>query len=501
MVVDDMGAIKNPKQKTIKRLFALSGNICAFLKCTTPVVNEEGIILGDICHIKGKNPDAPRYDRTQTSEERNGFENLILICKIHHKIIDDDPESYTVDRLVQMKKEHEGNQKPSEITLDDSQIISLIENIEHTVNFNFESIIRNQHLMIEKLRTLDHSSIGMIFTYEKLSPIIMDILSIIETENWGAPTIDEILVPEFWNDLRFNLSKRSLSKNYFYHFYGNFLSMFNFFDIDLFFDTLFHFLPLKTSPKLNLSPKLYPKSNIFPFLFHSKIKGIDDKKTLWGLDFDSDTQIIWNEGISNFIKGKIEEKSEYRVNKIRIFILLQDVDLSTKIIFHFAFQIFLSGDKNIFHAFSVDFYNSGFSEFPNSFPPSWGNIDANWLDNWRDIVEPYNALDRLNFYLENEIPDDHQIVKNLQFINSNSKNNWERIREIYKDMYNPNGIQKELNALLLRVTEKNIDSGIFIRISHLVEILLAIYKYNNKPKEGELFAIDAKNKIQNYIER
>jgi len=32
------------------------------------------------------------------------YENLILLCRNHHKIIDDNPENYSVENLIELKK-------------------------------------------------------------------------------------------------------------------------------------------------------------------------------------------------------------------------------------------------------------------------------------------------------------------------------------------------------------------------------------------------------------
>ncbi|MFL6335197.1 MAG: hypothetical protein ACJ754_17940 [Pyrinomonadaceae bacterium] len=44
-------------------------------------------------------------------DERNAFENLILLCSVHHKIIDSDVSSYPVERLQKMKAVHEEKYK------------------------------------------------------------------------------------------------------------------------------------------------------------------------------------------------------------------------------------------------------------------------------------------------------------------------------------------------------------------------------------------------------
>ena len=94
-----------PSLATIKQLFGLSGNRCAFPRCEIALLQGNSIV-GEICHIKAAKPNGPRYDAAQTPEERHSFNNLILMCAVHHKIIDDDPKSYTFQRLQRLKEEH-----------------------------------------------------------------------------------------------------------------------------------------------------------------------------------------------------------------------------------------------------------------------------------------------------------------------------------------------------------------------------------------------------------
>ena len=58
-------------------------------------------------HIKGEKPTAPRYDATMTDAERNGIENLIYFCTDDHTIIDKVEADWPVERLVQIKTDHE----------------------------------------------------------------------------------------------------------------------------------------------------------------------------------------------------------------------------------------------------------------------------------------------------------------------------------------------------------------------------------------------------------
>src|SRR5579859_2404373 len=104
-------APSGPSISTVKRLFALSGNRCAFPGCSAPII-QDGVPVGEICHIKGNRPTAPRHDRNQTPEERHAFQNLILLCSPHHTLVDAEPTPYSVVQLQEMKKSHEAQATP-----------------------------------------------------------------------------------------------------------------------------------------------------------------------------------------------------------------------------------------------------------------------------------------------------------------------------------------------------------------------------------------------------
>lgn len=95
-----------PSRATIKKLFALSSNRCAYRNCTVPMV--DGVrVMGEICHIAAANPSGARFDERMTDLERAAFENLVLMCPTHHTVIDSDAETYTVERLATIKRSHE----------------------------------------------------------------------------------------------------------------------------------------------------------------------------------------------------------------------------------------------------------------------------------------------------------------------------------------------------------------------------------------------------------
>ena len=99
---------RNLSDRVKKELCAKSGNRCAFPGCPNNLYSSEASV-GEICHIEGLNPGAARYNPVFSEEEVNGIDNLILLCPLHHNMIDQNPEYYTVDLLKKMKRQHENN--------------------------------------------------------------------------------------------------------------------------------------------------------------------------------------------------------------------------------------------------------------------------------------------------------------------------------------------------------------------------------------------------------
>lgn len=111
--------MRSPSIATIKRLFSVSGNTCAFPECDMTLVSTASDkVIGQICHIKAKRPGEARYDLRLSSKELHGFGNLILLCPTHHKIIDTDENTYTVERMLRMKAVHEEKHANSSIPSD-----------------------------------------------------------------------------------------------------------------------------------------------------------------------------------------------------------------------------------------------------------------------------------------------------------------------------------------------------------------------------------------------
>lgn len=92
--------------KDRKKLWAKSGNRCAI--CKTELFNKKEntteFNIGDECHIISSKKNGPRY---KAIEDYDSVENLLLLCKNHHREIDTSVETYTEEILRYIKQNHE----------------------------------------------------------------------------------------------------------------------------------------------------------------------------------------------------------------------------------------------------------------------------------------------------------------------------------------------------------------------------------------------------------
>ena len=92
---------------TVKRLYALSANRCAFPECPETFVNSDNTTnLSQICHIEAAEPGGQRYNSASNDDYRRSYENLILLCANHH-IVTNDISVYETPVLQKMKQDHE----------------------------------------------------------------------------------------------------------------------------------------------------------------------------------------------------------------------------------------------------------------------------------------------------------------------------------------------------------------------------------------------------------
>ncbi|QDX16385.1 hypothetical protein C6W84_17017 (plasmid) [Acinetobacter baumannii] len=87
-------------------LYSRSAGLCNYCKkdVLNPVYNDMSN-LGERAHIYGKNEGSARYVPEMANNDT--YSNLILLCREHHKLIDDHPEKYPVNLLYKIKNDHE----------------------------------------------------------------------------------------------------------------------------------------------------------------------------------------------------------------------------------------------------------------------------------------------------------------------------------------------------------------------------------------------------------
>lgn len=96
--------------KNRKILWAKSGNRCAI--CRKPLVVEPTdqdpeSVIGEECHIRSASKSGPRHDPSFPEKEIDGLSNLLLLCRVHHKMVDDQVERYSTSILFGIKTNHE----------------------------------------------------------------------------------------------------------------------------------------------------------------------------------------------------------------------------------------------------------------------------------------------------------------------------------------------------------------------------------------------------------
>ncbi len=93
--------------RTRKSLWAKSGNRCSI--CKTELFsnkqNTEEFNIGEECHIISSKINGPRYK--PNIEDDDLYDNLVLLCRNHHREIDELTDTYTEELLRYIKLNHE----------------------------------------------------------------------------------------------------------------------------------------------------------------------------------------------------------------------------------------------------------------------------------------------------------------------------------------------------------------------------------------------------------
>ena len=99
-------------QPTKLCLWGKAGGRCQYEGCNHPLyrddVTQAEFNQAYIAHIIADKPSGPRGDPVLSEKLKNDLGNLMLLCDAHHRLVDiADVEGHPVERLRQMKEEHE----------------------------------------------------------------------------------------------------------------------------------------------------------------------------------------------------------------------------------------------------------------------------------------------------------------------------------------------------------------------------------------------------------
>jgi len=110
--------------RVVRTLWTRAHNQCAFPSCDQ-TLTEDAVdaktgapyvsVLGEQAHIRSPKAGGPRHDPAYPADKLDSYDNLILLCPTHHKLIDDElGAGYSVAVLVKMRRDHERQQQRTE---------------------------------------------------------------------------------------------------------------------------------------------------------------------------------------------------------------------------------------------------------------------------------------------------------------------------------------------------------------------------------------------------
>jgi hypothetical protein len=97
-------------QSNLKLLWGRAASRCAV--CRRELTQDKtaangAFVVGEQAHIVSKQVNGPRGDSILDPDERDSYANLILLCPTHHAVADGDPPGYPIEKLHELKFQHE----------------------------------------------------------------------------------------------------------------------------------------------------------------------------------------------------------------------------------------------------------------------------------------------------------------------------------------------------------------------------------------------------------
>ena len=98
--------------RTRQMLWGRAAGKCAFPKCRIDCVESESATddpttIGENCHIIASADNGPRGDPSFDQSKRDLYNNLVLLCRNHHRIVDTQTIAHGTEQLRTYKRDHE----------------------------------------------------------------------------------------------------------------------------------------------------------------------------------------------------------------------------------------------------------------------------------------------------------------------------------------------------------------------------------------------------------
>ena len=183
-----------PRTDVLRALFARSGNRCCFPGCTSTLVNDRNLFVGQVCHIEAAEPGGERFNPGQSDDDRKRYENLMLLCYPHH-VETNDVALYTVEKLRQLKAEHERAFGQNPFKIDESLLYKVAQEMDDYWQ-QVEELHRNHHVMSDlaiRIDTKASFSALAVHANELLSDLRRIQESLIFSDEEAGRTISELM--------------------------------------------------------------------------------------------------------------------------------------------------------------------------------------------------------------------------------------------------------------------------------------------------------------------
>lgn len=157
-------------EKDLKLLWGRASGRCSY--CNLDLTLELGTVetIGEMAHIIAKEEGGPRGSETIDPAKRNSYENLILLCPTHHRMIDKAPNDYTVEQILGWKRSHErrieerceGERLPSKSMVCEEIVTLLDENYSTFITFGPESKVALRNPLSETSKIWEIQKVSIV---------------------------------------------------------------------------------------------------------------------------------------------------------------------------------------------------------------------------------------------------------------------------------------------------------------------------------------------------